>query len=93
MRGKMDLMRRHKAEYVTGSRRGYVKVKERGVESELMPIPKDLKGLRGNAKWSMRYLADQGATHYTVAQYQGVPNIGYSNYYCYAIYSGYILTD
>lgn len=75
--------------WTTGSRRGYVPVKLRDVESELLPIPEDVKGLRGNFRWAMLFFARQGATHYTVKSRQGVPGRGYSNSYCYSVYKGY----
>lgn len=77
-------------EFVTGSQRGYIAVARRGVESELFVVPDQLDGLRGNARKAMRYFIDRGATHYTIAWHQGVPYKGYSNQYCYAVYTGYI---
>ena len=75
--------------YVTGSKRGYIKVENRGVESKLFPVPLSLDGLRGNTRRAVQYFMDLGATHYTIAWDQGVPYKGYSNQYCYAIYTGY----
>ena len=77
------------AEYVTGSQRGYIGVANRGVNSELIPIPADLTGKRGNYRKAMELFSSKGATHYAVAWYQGVPCKGYSNQYCYAVYTAY----
>lgn len=44
------------AEYVTGSQRGYIGVANRGVNSELIPIPADLTGKRGNYRKAMELL-------------------------------------
>lgn len=76
-------------DYVTGSRRGYICVANRGVESEFCHVPDTLSGLRGNERKAMAYLRANGASHYTIASYQGVPYKGYSNQYCYAVYTGY----
>lgn len=75
----------------TGSRRGYIHVSDNGVESELHKIPDTLKGLRGNKRWAMVALKQKGATHYTIAHFQGVPRKGYSNQYCYSVYYGYVM--
>ena len=76
-------------EFVTGSRRGYIRVAGRGVESDFYPVPDTLTGLRGNERKAMAYLQAKGAAHYTIASYQGVPLKGYSNQYCYDVYTGY----
>ena len=75
--------------FVTGSRRGYVRVADRGVESPLTPVPASLKGLRGNERKAMECFQQKGATHYTKASYPGVPLKGYSNQYCYDVYTAY----
>ncbi len=75
--------------YTTGSQRGYIRVADRGTESELLPIPSDLHGMRGNDRRAMEYFICKGATHYTVTWYQGVPGKGYSNQYCYKVYTAY----
>ena len=75
--------------FVTGSRRGYVRVAYRGKETHMMPIPSTLKGLRGNHRRALQYFISRGATHYTIASYQGVPTKGYSNQYCFDIYTAY----
>lgn len=75
--------------FVTGSRRGYVRVAYQGVEGPVQPIPDDLHGIRGNLRWALEYLRELGATHYTVADDQGVPDKGYSTTYCYSVYYGY----
>lgn len=85
----MSEMLKVRATWVTGSRRGYVHVADRGVESELTPIPATLKGLTGNRRWAMACLRDAGSTHYTVAHYQGVPGKGYSNQFCHTVFNGY----
>lgn len=33
----------------------------------------------------------RGATHYTIAHFQGVPRKGYSNRYCFSVYYGYVM--
>lgn len=66
-------------EFVTGSRRGYIRVATRGVESDFYPVPHTLTGLRGNERKAMAYFQKRGATDYTIANYQGVPYKGYSN--------------
>lgn len=76
-------------EYVTGSSRGYIRVANRGVESDFAAVSNTLSGLRGNKRKAMAYFRRLGATHYTIAYYQGVPGKGYSNQYCYAVYTGY----
>lgn len=76
------------ATYITGSSRGYIHVANRGIESALRPL-QPVAGLRGNIRKAMQYFAAKGATHYTVAHFQGVPSKGYSNQYCYAAYYGY----
>ena len=76
-------------EFVTGSRRGYICVAGRGVASDFYPVPDTLSGLRGNERKALAYFQSKGATHYTVASYQGVPGKGYSNQYCYDVYTGY----
>lgn len=76
-------------EYVTGSSRGYIHVANRGAESDFSPVPDTLSGLQGNYRKAMAYFRGQGATHYTIAGYQGVPGKGYSNQYCYSVYTGY----
>lgn len=76
-------------EFVTGSRRGYIHVACRGVESDFYPVPDTLTGLRGNERKAMLYFQATGATCYTVASYQGVPFKGYSNQFCYTVYTGY----
>lgn len=75
--------------FVTGSRRGYVRVAERGKETPLMVIPTSLKGLRGNMRKALEYFQSKGATHYTIASYPGVPSKGYSNQYCFDVYRAY----
>lgn len=82
------------ATYTTGSRYDYVRVSKQGVESEPMPIPSTLKGLRGNIRKALEYFRRRGCTHYTVADDQGVPCASdglyhYSTSYCYSIYTGY----
>lgn len=77
------------AMFVTGSRRGYVRVAYRGKESQIMAIPSSLKGLRGNERKALVYFQSRGATHYTIASHQGVPTKGYSNQYCFDVYTGY----
>lgn len=77
------------AEYITGSCRGYVRVADRGAETQPERIPEDLTGERGNFRRALAHLRDKGATYYTIANYQGVPDKGYSNQYCYSIYRGY----
>ncbi len=79
----------HVAVYETGSHYGYVPVAKRGVESDFIPVPATLKGLRGNMRKAMAFLQSHGATHYTKASCQGVPGKGYSTQYCYDIYTGY----
>lgn len=74
----------------TGSQRGYIHVVNRGVEGDFRPVPDTLEGLRGNERKAMAYFGRMGATHYTTAWFQGVPDKGYSNQYCYCVYSGYI---
>lgn len=76
--------------FITGSQRGYIHAADRGMESELHPIPSDLHGLRGNYRWAMESFIRAGATHYAVAWYQGVPYKGYSNQFCYAVYTAYV---
>lgn len=76
-------------EWVTGSRRGYIHVANQGVESKPERIPESLCGLRGNHRWALKSLSRRGATHYTVRWHQGVPFKGYSNQFCYAVYTGY----
>lgn len=76
-------------EWVTGSRRGYIHVANQGVESKPERIPESLYGLRGNHRWALESLSRRGATHYTVAWFQGVPYKGYSNKFQYAVYTGY----
>lgn len=76
--------------YTTGSRRGYIRVANRGVETAPAEIPADLHGLRGNKRWALEYLRRHGCTHYTVADYQGVPATCWSTtQYCYSCYYGY----
>lgn len=75
--------------FVTGSRRGYIKVAHRLVESEPLPIPEDMQRFSGNKKKALAYLKEKGANYYAVAHSQGVPSKGYSNQYCYSIYYGY----
>lgn len=75
--------------YTTGSRRGYIRVTNRGIETAPQPIPADLAGLRGNIRRALDYLQRRGCTHYTVCDWQGVPSKGYSNQYCYSMYTGY----
>lgn len=75
--------------YWTGSRRGYIRVANQGVESTPAEIPESLVGLRGNKRWALWKLKAMGATHYTIKDCQGVPGKGYSNQYCYSIYTGY----
>nr|DAI49519.1 MAG TPA: hypothetical protein [Caudoviricetes sp.] len=75
--------------FTTGSQRGYIHVAARGVNSGLCPIPADLTGTRGNYRKAMELFSSKGATHYAVAWYQGVPCKGYSNQYCYAVYTAY----
>ena len=75
--------------YTTGSRRGYICVANRGVETAPQLIPTDLHGLRGNIRRALDYLQRHGCTHYTTCGCQGVPGKGYSNQYCYTVYTGY----
>lgn len=75
--------------YTTGSRRGYIRVADQGVETAPAEIPESLAGLRGNQRRALELLKSRGATHYTVCDCQGVPTKGYSNQYCYSIYTGY----
>lgn len=75
--------------WTTGSRRGYIRVANRGVETAPQPVPADLHGLRGNIRQALDYLQRRGCTHYTTSNYQGVPCKGYSNQYCYSVYTGY----
>lgn len=82
-------MNQYIADYVTGSRRGYIRVADRDTESGLKPIPTDVTGLRGNYRKAMVYLNLKGATCYTISHCQGVPDKGYSNQYCYTVYRGY----
>lgn len=77
-------------DYRTGSRRGYISVVNRGAECDLRPVPDTLEGLRGNERKAMTYFQSMGATHYTCAWFQGVPDKGYSNQFCYCVYYGYI---
>lgn len=77
------------ANFVTGSKRGYVKVKNQGIESEYIKIPNSLKGQRGNIRRALESFTAKGATHYTITEYQGVPGKGYSSQYKYAEYKGY----
>lgn len=83
--GKMQYV----THYTTGSRRGYIRVADQGVETAPAEIPESLAGLRGNQRRALELLKSNGATHYTVCDYQGVPGKGYSNYYCFSVYSGY----
>ena len=76
-------------EYITGSRRGYIPVANRGKQSGRHPVPDSLKGLRGNYRKAMAYMMEHGASYYTIAYYQGVPYKGYSNQYYYTVYTGY----
>lgn len=76
--------------YTTGSQRGYIRVANRGVESKQLPVPTETEGLRGNIRWAMDLFNVKGATHYTVEWHQGVPGKGYSNQYCYAVYTAYV---
>lgn len=76
--------------WTTGSRRGYIRVAARGVETAPQPIPADLHGLRGNIRYALDYLQRHGCTHYTAANYQGVPGVCYNTtQYCYTVYTGY----
>ena len=75
--------------YTTGSRRGYIHVADRGAETAQHPIPSTMTGLRGNYRRAMDALRRAGCTHYTIVSYQGVPCKGYSNQYCYDVYTGY----
>lgn len=75
--------------YTTGSQRGYICVANRGVESQPCAVPSEIHELRGNTRRAMELCIAKGATYYTVSWYQGVPHKGYSNQYCYAVYTGY----
>ena len=75
--------------YTTGSRRGYIRVADQGVETAPAEIPESLAGLRGNKRRALELLKSRGATYYTVCDEQGVPSKGYSNQYCYSVYTGY----
>lgn len=76
-------------EYMTGSRRGYIPAKRRGVGGELIPVPTSIDGLRGNLRKAMQLMIDNGATYYTIADYQGAGPWHYSNNYCYSVYTGW----
>ena len=76
--------------YVTGSRRGYIPVFDRGVESTPRPVPESLKGYVGNMRKALEKFRNLGCTHFTVCNKQGVPGKGYSNRYCYTVYYGYV---
>lgn len=78
------------ATYVTGSRKGYISVHNRGVETMATPVPESLKGYTGNMRKALEKFRDLGCTHYTLCNKQGVPGIGYSNRYCYTVYYGYV---
>lgn len=80
--------------YTTGSRWGYVHVADQGVESDFIPIPATLRGIRGNLRKALEAFRRHGCTHYTVANDQGVPCASdglyhYSTSYCYTVYTGY----
>lgn len=76
--------------WTTGSRRGYIRVAARGVETAPQPIPADLHGLRGNIRCALDYMQRHGCTHYTTANYQGVAGVCYNTtQYCYTVYTGY----
>ena len=75
--------------FVTGLRRGYIRVKERG-ERDYIAIPATLRGKRGNLHAALEKFVQQGCTHYTVEQHQ----LEDSTKYCFTIYRGYkALTD
>lgn len=76
--------------YRTGSRRGYIPVLIRGVESTPRPVPVSLNGYGGNMKKALEEFRNLGCTHFTVCNKQGVPGKGYSNRYCYTVYYGYV---
>lgn len=78
-------------EFMTGSRRGYIPARRRGMGSELIPVPGSVIGLRGNLRKAIQLMIDHGATHYTVTDYQGAGPCHYSNNYCYSIYTGWRL--
>ena len=73
-----------KCNYLTGLRRGYVKVADRKV-SELKPVPENLNGLRGNFRKAMQRCIESGCNFYTTQDQQD----SRSNQYCYTIYRGY----
>ena len=77
----------HKVRWETGYRRGYVYAKNRGVPSELHPVPKSIKGLKGNFRWAMERCLNRGCTHYYTCEYQHMR----SNQYCFTVYYGVIL--
>lgn len=70
--------------FVTGLRRGYIRIDERK-ESEFMPIPSTIKGIRGNLRWALEKFIAAGCTHYTVENRQD-PD---SSHYCFTVYRGY----
>lgn len=71
-------------DYLTGLRRGYIRVADR-TESEKIAIPESLKGIRGNLRWALEKFIAQGCTHYTTQDLQ----LAHSAQYCYTVYLGY----
>ena len=70
--------------FSTGLRRGYIRVADRR-ESDYIPVPATVAGLRGNIRWAMEKAHDLGATHYTVENGQQYN----STQYCYSLYRFY----
>lgn len=81
---KKYLVEEAPATFATGLRRGYIPLSKRQ-ESNRIPIPDDLKGIRGNRHKALMRFKKLGCTTYSY-QDQQCPG---STRYCYTIYRGY----
>lgn len=70
--------------FETGIRRGYISVADRK-ESELIPLPETLKGIRGNKRKALEKFANRKCTHYTIEERQ----LANSTQYCFTKFCGY----
>lgn len=81
-----EMLFRFREDYVCGTRRGYIRVRDRGPEGIPEPIPApETLGHQINARRAARKLLARGCTHWRRGSGQT-----YSTEYCYDYFLGYI---
>lgn len=83
-------------DYLCGTHRGYICVKDRNIESPIEPIPApETLGRQINARRAARYLLSKGCTHWaksaTQVDYRCGDRTLYNTQYCYDYYNGYVV--